>query len=221
MVTWVRVTGYAVAVLVLAGCGSSPSDGDAAATSTATPTAESGTPSRAPRPEPGQVGSIQGEWENGELLGEPLEIGDRTLPFAEVLYAAQRDGLTYVATGVRDGSRTLRTIQALTPEDEEAADGVDLYGGYVLGDRGPDDRVADGSYLLVGSVPGDVEVVVVGAGGQSRPVTATSTTALPGYTVFYDTGDWEQDWDQVQAAPLTVTTSDGRSVAVRERTWTG
>ena len=203
--------------ILLGGCGTSvPESDEAPAAATA-----HAKPSRAPQPDPGVVGAVQGEWEDGDLLGEPIEIGDRTLPYAEMLYAARRADVTYVAAGVRSGSRTLRTIQMLTPETEEAADGIDLYGGYVLGDRGPDDRVREGSYLLVGSVPGDVEVAVVQPDGASRPVTAMSTSTLPGYTVFYDTAGWDQDWDQVQAAPLTVTTSDGRTVSVRKRSWTG
>ena len=178
-------------------------------------------PTRSPFPKPGHVGAVQGVWEDGDPLGEPLEIADPALPFAEILYAARRDGLTYVATGMRDGSRILRTIQALMPEDVRRRDRMDLYGGSVLGDRGPDELVADGSYLLIGSVPGDVEVSVTSAAVRPRPVTATSTTTLPGYTVFYDTAPWQDSWDQVQLAPLTVTTSDGHRVAVRQRSWTG
>ena len=57
--------------------------------------------------------------------------------------------------------------------------------------------------------------------GSARPVTGSSTGVLRGFTVFYDVGDWQDGWDQVQLAPLTVTTSNGRSVGVRERSWTG
>jgi hypothetical protein len=126
-----------------------------------------------------------------------------------------------VSIGVRDGDRILRTIQALSPETVREPDGVDLYGGDVRGERGPNDRVADGTYLLVGSVPGDVEVSVAAPGESPRPVTGSSTETLRGFTVFYDVGDWEDEWDQVQLAPLTVTTSNGSRVAVRARSWTG
>ncbi len=184
------------------------------------------TPASVATPEPGAVSvrgeRVKGEWEDGDLRGKPLEIDRPSLPYAEILYAAQPPtGAPYVATGVRQGPRVLRTIQVLSPETEESADRIDLYGGYVLGERGADERVPDGEYLLVGSVPGDVEVTVQDERGRSTPVTARSTEVLPGYTVFYVSAPWEQGWDQVQAAPLTVTTTDGRRVDVRSRTWTG
>ena len=144
------------------------------------------------------------------------------LPESQILYAARRPEANVVSIGLRDGGRVVRTVPSvLTPEDVDAPDGIDLYGGDVLGERGPDDRVAEGTYLLVGSVPGDVEVSVTEPGGSRRRVTGSSTRTLRGFTVFYDTGDWERTWDQVQLAPLTVTTSDGRTVAVRTRSWTG
>ena len=68
----------------------------------------------------------------------------------------------------------------------------------MLGERGPDERVKGGRYLVVGLVRGDVAVGVTGQDGLSRPVTGTSTSVLPGYTVFYDTGAWGESWDQVQ-----------------------
>ena len=94
------------------------------------------------------------------------------------------------------------------PDD---TDGIQLYGGDVLGERGPDERVEGGRYLVVGSVRGDVAVGVTGPDGLSRPVTGTSTSVLPGYTVFYDSGAWGEGWDQVQLAPLVIVTDDGRA----------
>ena len=57
--------------------------------------------------------------------------------------------------------------------------------------------------------------------GRARPVTGASTSVLPGHTVFYDTGDWGEDWDQVQLAPLTIVTDDGREAGVRTASWSG
>ena len=50
---------------------------------------------------------------------------------------------------------------ATTPDD---TDDIQLYGGDVLGERGPDERVKGGRYLVVGSVRGDVAV-----GGDPDP----------------------------------------------------
>jgi len=191
---------------LLVGCGSPPPR-PAALTETATP---SSSPTKPQKP-------IAGEWEDGELLGEPLVV-EADLPFADILYAARGRDATYVATGAREGDLILRTIVATTPDD---TDDIQLYGGDVLGERGPDERVMGGRYLVVGSVRGDVAVGVTGRDGQSRPVTGTSTSVLPGYTVFYDIGDWGKGWDQVQLAPLVFVTDDGRQASVRSVSWTG
>jgi hypothetical protein len=220
-VSLVRAVLLFICAVLLAGCGS---DGTTSTTTEPSETkpikptepvettrpAKPRKPSTPPRPE-------SGEWEEAALLGKPL-----ALPGAQILYAARRPEANVVSIGLHDGGRIVRTVPSvLTPEDVDAPDGIGLYGGDVLGERGPDDRVAEGTYLLVGSVPGDVEVSVTEPGGSRRPVTGSSTRTLRGFTVFYDTGDWEQTWDQVQLAPLTVTTSDGRSVVVRTRSWTG
>ena len=52
-------------------------------------------------------------------------------------------------------------------------------------------------------------------------MTGTSTSVLPGHTVFYDSGDWDEGWDQVQLAPLVIVTDDGRQASVRSVSWTG
>lgn len=224
---------------LLGGCGAADADQVDDGASSARPSASGVAPAEVatppqPRPEPGRVrvpgGVVVGVWEDGEPLGEHLDLG-LVDGRPEILYAARppdpanggREAAegTYVATGVREGSRILRTIVALTPERESAPDGIDLYGGNALGDRGPDESVEDGSYLIAGSAPGDVEVTVAGPDGRPRPVTGSSTQMLPGYTVFYDKGPWGEDWDQVRLAPLTVTTSDGHRVDVRARSWVG
>ena len=190
---------------LLVGCGSPPAR-PAPPTDTATPSS----------PAPPQK-SVAGEWEDGELLGEPLVVeGD--LPFAEILYAARGRDATYVATGAREGALILRTIVMTRPDD---TDDIQLYGGDVLGERGPDERVKGGRYLVVGSVRGDVAVGVTGPDGLSGPVAGTSTSVLPGYTVFYDIGAWGKSWDQVQLAPLVIVTDDGRQASVRSVSWTG
>lgn len=214
----------AICGVLLAGCGSdATTSGDTSPSGTRTAQTEPSKPAKFPEPGEVEVAGtrVTGEWEDGELLGEPLDLGPAGLPYAQLLYAARRPDVNAVSVGVRDDDRILRSIQALTPEAVTEPDGIDLYGGGVLGERGPDERVADGSYLLIGSVSGDVEVMVTHPDGSTHSVTGSSTEVLRGFTVFYDVGDWEDGWDQVQLAPLTVTTNDGRSVAVRERSWTG
>ena len=52
-------------------------------------------------------------------------------------------------------------------------------------------------------------------------MTGASTSVLPGHTVFYDSGAWDEGWDQVQLAPLVIVTDDGREADVRSASWTG
>ena len=52
-------------------------------------------------------------------------------------------------------------------------------------------------------------------------MTGASTSALPGHTVFYDSGAWDEAWDQGQLAPLVVVTDDGRAADVRADSWSG
>ena len=93
--------------------------------------------------------------------------------------------------------------------------------GDLLGERGPAGRVERGRYLLVGAVSGDVALSVTRPDGRSRPVTGTSTSVLPGHTVYYDSGDWGEGWDQGQLAPLVIVTDDGRTARVRSASWSG
>ncbi|WP_067433674.1 hypothetical protein [Nocardioides jensenii] len=164
--------------------------------------------------------NLIGAWEDGEVVGDPIVLGEIG-GHQEILYAAHRVFIgpktgkavesTYVASGVRDGDRILQWVAALSPKSVEEPDGIDLYGG---------DKLPTGSrYRLFGAVPGDVKVVIRGEGGQ-RPVTESSTTMLPGYTVFYDTAAWNAEWDPTKLAPLTVI-AGGSQVEVRKRSWTG
>lgn len=151
--------------------------------------------------------------EDGEIRGDEVVVGDFS-GYEQVLYAAQRTfpgetaPATYVAVGIRYEGRLLRVVSALAPMDVPEPDGVDLWGGY---------REDDGSYLLVGSAPGDVEVEAA-RDAESVPVTGRSTTVLPDYTVFYDTGAFQDSWDPLQAAPLTLLV-DGEPLEVRGRTY--
>ena len=215
-------TGAAAAVVALAvgvplavvgsGDESTAPDRGLVATATSTPTAPS--PSAQPS-QPAEVsvplpGGLRQELlpESGEVLGEELAAGD-FYGYERVVYAAESDGVTHVVVGIRYRGRLLRVVAALTPLDVEEPDGVDLWGGY---------RDDDGTYLLVGSVPGDVGLDL-GVRESLRPPTRSSTEVLPGSTVFYDTGPWREEWDPLQAAPLDLRLSDGTVVAVRGRTY--
>jgi len=229
------VAAIAVPVAVLDGDGSGRAVDDVpAVTEPARPTRspdaspDASAPASPYRPDMGSVrisGGVElsGEYEQGDLIGTVLDTGSLG-DVQEVLYAASgpvldQDGTgeaLYVATGVRDGSRILRTITALSPLDQPQ-DQIKLYDGaridYLPG-REP--------YVhLIGSVPGDVAVSVTGPDGNASPVTSTSTSVLPGYTVFSYRAPWDDSWDATQLAPLTVTTGDGRRAQVRERSWSG
>ena len=123
---------------LLVGCGSPPPR-PAALTETATPSSPTVTPTPTP-PKPQKP--FAGEWEDRALLGEPLVV-EADLPFAEILYAARGRDTTYVATGAREGDLILRTIVVTMPD---GTDDIQLYGGDVLGERGPDERVERGRY---------------------------------------------------------------------------
>ena len=183
------------------------------------------------RPEQGSVdvpgGRVRGQYENGTLLGDPLVLG-RLGGQQEILYAMRGPGLeppgrggpvdyTYVSTGVRDGSRVLRLGGVISLRGDDNADGIELYDGARIdgfAGRAP-------YYRVMGTVRGDVEVTVTGPDGVARPVTGSSTTMVPGYTVFYDQAPWDESWDPLQLAPLTISTDDDRSVQVRERSYSG
>ncbi|MCW2816640.1 MAG: hypothetical protein JWN84_4095 [Nocardioides sp.] len=185
------------------------------ATATPTPTAPPSSAQPAQPSQPAEVsvplpGGLRQDLlpETGEVLGEVVAAGD-FYGYEQVVYAAESAGGTYVVVGIRYRGRLLRVVAALSPLDVEEPDGVDLWGGY---------RDDDGTYLLVGSVPGDVDLDL-GVRESLRPPTRSSTEVLPGFTVFYDTGPWREEWDPLQAAPLDLETSDGTVVDVRGRTY--
>src|SRR6478752_2880659 len=79
---------------LLVGCGSTSVDQTGAeAAPTPTRPATVSTPASVATPEPGAVSvrgeRVKGEWEDGDLRGKPLEIDRPSLPYAEILYAAQ------------------------------------------------------------------------------------------------------------------------------------
>lgn len=197
--------------------------GTPTASTTATPSGTTSDKDEPPAPpEQGEIktseGNIIGVWEDGELLGTPLEIG-MVDGHEEILYAARRvfedspggEPMTYVATGLRDGDRILQTVSPLAPMEVKEPDGVDLYGG---------DRRPDGTYRLIGSVPGAVAPSITDGTEPAHEMVTSSTEILPGYTVFMDTGEWRSEWDATQLAPLTVVTAD-TEIEVRQRSWTG
>ncbi|WP_162599781.1 hypothetical protein [Nocardioides solisilvae] len=158
--------------------------------------------------------TVVGEWEEAELLGDRLPAGEAFgLPRVVYAVADPDDGeqRALVSYGLLSEGRIFRTVPALSPEEEEAPDGMDLYGGFE----------EQGAYDLLGAVPGRVAVSVEAPDGTVEPVAAQSATVLPGWTVFHHRGPWSPDWDALAAAPLVVTTDDGVRVEVRERSWVG
>lgn len=157
---------------------------------------------------------VVGDWETGELLGERLPAGT-AYGAPQIVYAvrdsASEQGYALVSLGLERDGRIFRTLPALVPQSEEAADGIDLYGG----------NLVDGSYELVGAVPGSVTVSIEGADGRLADVASQSSAVLPGWTVFHHRAKWQADWDEVQLAPVVVTTDEGVRVAVRDRSWVG
>ena len=195
----------------LAACGAGGTEASSEPSTTPTPTATTAAASTAPPGrEPGELplpgGSDKvGEWEDGPVAGEVVVLR-RVGPYDEVLYAAGSPPA--VVVGLRDGDRLLRTITTSSPE----GDAMHLYGG---------ERMPDGTFRVVGAVPGDVADTEGDGSSSPRPVTGASGEVLPGWTVFHEQGPWDDRWDPVRLAPLTITTDDGRSLGVRRGSWTG
>jgi hypothetical protein len=195
----------------------------------ATPT-ERSTQDRPPRPRRVDVPIGDGltaaaEWEDREVVGAEVVVdtfgGHDRIIYATRAAAGGPDS-AYVSVGLRYRGRIARLLTAISPEratgtdGRPVADGVELWGG---GRR--EEEWVDGSpyYLVVGAVPGDVDVRVTGPDGLARPVTGAATDVLAGFTVFHDRGPWDPSWDELQPAPLTFDVGGGRSVEVRERSY--
>lgn len=208
--------------------GPSASDVTTSAAPTPTPDEEPRREPRPPRPRQVDVPLDNGlraaaEWEDGALLGEQVVV-DTYGGRERVLYAVRSAGggpdSAYVGVGLRYRGGLARLVGAISPLRARAPDGTPVPDGVELWGGGR--RELDGSqpsYLVVGAVPGDVDVRLTAPGQALRAVTGSSTKVLPGFTVFFDRGPWDDTWDVLRLAPLTVEVGGGRSVEVRERSY--
>lgn len=167
-------------------------------------------------------GVLVGAWEDGEVVGRVVSLGTYDDGYERFLYAAEaqpRDGEPYtcVSVGVRVDGRMLRLVCALSPLDP---DGPVLWGGGRR-EEGVPAGLATAGYLVVGAVRGDTDASVTAPGKGPRPVSGWSTAVLPGWTVFHDQAGWEEAWDPLQLAPLTVSTGSGERLGIRERSYDG
>ncbi len=185
---------------------------------TSAPTSEPGTEvtSEAVPPPPPDVeevrvplpggGSFTGVLETGTVLGETIEMTPYE-GYPRFAYAAREGGSTCLSVGVRVDGRIVRMVCTLTiPVDDRWV----MWNGY---------REDPGTYELLGALPGDVDVSIGPDGGDPRPVTTRRTDVLPGYTVFLDEAPWDESWDPLQPAPLTVTTSAGDRYPLSRHTY--
>lgn len=166
-------------------------------------------------------GSLVGTWEDGTVLGDVVRVG-RVHGYPQVVYAAEnrRSAGTdrCVSVGVRVDGRILRLLCAVTEVASGDVDGYPMWGGAALEDA-VEPSVPGAGYLLLGVVPGDTEVSVVADDADPRPPTGRRTDILPGHTVFYDEAPWQDGWDPLRLAPLTVTTGSGLTLSVPERSY--
>lgn len=163
--------------------------------------------------------------EHGEVVGARLPMG-RFGDGQEVLYAARVDGVdlrtgekarvTVVMAGLAEGQRLYRTVWAMQPGTEPGTRPLFLYGGTPLADsEGGQSR----HYGVIGAVEGTHDVVEVsGPSGGPRAVSGLSHDVLPGWTVFFDTGEWDPGWDDGSAtrAPLTYGVPGGPGCRLEE-----
>lgn len=142
--------------------------------------------------------------ESGTVVGEVLPMGTFEGD-TEVLYAARLRGtdlrtgegaeVDVLMAGIDDGTLR-RTVWALQPGTEPGDPDVRLYGGTKAAD--PDGQGFH--YGVIGYVAGEHDVVEVTLpDGSTRPVSGSSTQVLPGWTAFYDTGAWQEDWSESRA----------------------
>ncbi|WP_137293769.1 hypothetical protein [Nocardioides dongxiaopingii] len=206
-----------------------PSTAPTTGSTTATTPPDAGATDNVDPPPPGTVepvrvpipggGRFSGEWEEGEILGEMVELGDY-YGYEQVLYAAATGpgaADACLSLGVRYQGRILRLFCATAPAADTSERFV-MWGG-MREEPGVVDTVEGPGYVLVGSVPGDAEVSISAQGQATRPVTTARTDVVPGYTVFVDQAPWVESWDELQLAPLTVTTDGDLSFDVRRRSY--
>lgn len=230
----------AVIAVPLAVVGLGEDDGRAVEAPVATPP-PTPSPTPAPTPAPGPTTSasaslveseripisggrfITGLWNDGPFLGGQVRVGVYE-GFEKVVYAsATEDGTPCVSLGLRVEGRILQLLCAVNPGDPatqrpERPERFVMWGG--AREEADQDTAAGGPhYLLIGVVPGDTDVSIAAEGETPRPVSTTSTGVLPGYTVFVDTAPWDDAWDPLQLAPLTVTTGSGLTLDVPRRSY--
>lgn len=165
-------------------------------------------------------GALVGAWEDGEIVGRVVSLGTYDDGYERFLYAAEAkpsrgEPFTCVSVGVRVEGRMLRLLCALTPLDP---DGPVLWGGG-RHEEGVPAGLESAGYLVVGAVRGETGVSVATPGRAPQPVSGRSTAVLPGWTVFHDQAAWDEEWDALQLAPLTVSTGAGQRLEVRERSY--
>jgi hypothetical protein len=207
----------------------SPSPGtDATATATATATVPVPVEGLKPDATPGPCGvavckPIKGTYgspERGELIGAQLELGTFD-GSTEVLYAARNkgfdtrtgeplDSVDVISTGIVVDGRLRRTVWAFQPHQDELAGPLGLYGGErTMSEDG------QAHFGLFGYVEGEhTSVTATSADGQTRAVRGISTEVYPGYTVFFDTGAWDDAWGD--RAELTYAVPGGASCSVQQ-----
>lgn len=153
--------------------------------------------------------------ESGTVVGEVLPMGTFD-GGTEVLYVARLRGVDLrtskdaevdvLMAGIDDGQTLRRTVWAVQPGTEPGDPDLRLYGGSKAAD-------ADGEghhYGVIGYIAGEHNVVEVTLpDGTTRPVSGSSTGVLPGWTAFYDTGAWFDEWES--RADLTYGVPGGPS----------
>lgn len=139
-----------------------------------------------------------GSPEEGEVIGAQLEMGvfDGN---TEVLYAARtegfdtmtgepKDSVDVISSGIVVDGRLRRTVWAFQP-NEDPRRPIFLYGG-----ERTVTAAGQAHFGAFGVVEGEHAEITATSDGQTRPVSGLSTEVYPGYTLFYDTAAWNEDW---------------------------
>lgn len=151
--------------------------------------------------------STTGVLETGTILGATVEMTPYE-GYERFAYAAGSGESACLSVGLRVDGQVVRLLCAVqVPLDERFV----MWNGYRDGE-------GDG-YELLGVFAGDTSVSIGPAGGAARSVTTRRTDVLPGYTVVLDQAPWDESWDPLQAAPLTVTTGSGETFTLRRNSY--
>lgn len=217
----VIVTPLAVVVAEQRHDGAGPAGTNRATTSPGTSGATKAARGERPRVACGvQVCALPGESdpgmpERGELIGSTLEMGTFE-GSEEVVYAVETKGydtskgkpadhpVQVISTGIVVDGQLRRTVWGFQPnEDPPSGSDLHVYGGERT--KGPDGTP---HYGVFGYIEGDhPEITVTGGAEGTRDVLGVSSEVLPGYTVFYDSGVWEDSWSRT--AGLVFAVPDG------------